>query len=473
MALTAAEQYLLELINRARLDPQAEADRYGVSLNSGLSSGTIDGSSKQVLAPNVRLERAAERHGDWMLDANTFSHTGAGGSTPGDRIEDAGYSFSGNWTWRENLAWTGSTGSINLSRAIEQHHEGLYRSAGHRTNTFAEELREIGIAQVTGKFTYQGNTYNASMLTEKFAKSGSDVFITGVSYTDSDNDNFYSIGEGRSGFWVRADGEKDTSGSAGGYAIDVGSDADMNVSVGIGSRTYATLEIDTTNGNAKLDLVKDRSGDWELQMSQSGDLGTGVADARLLGLDDLHLYGSSKSNKIVGNDGNNHLTGYSGYDKLYGGDGQDRLSGGDDNDRLYGGGHRDKLWGGDRYDQLYGGWGNDDLYGGNHADKLKGDSGNDKLYGQHGRDHLFGGSGADQFIFDHGDDVIYDFEDNVDTLRIDRDLVDDGTTISDVLGTARVVNGGDDLRLYFDGGHSITLRDIDDADILANDMTFI
>ena len=41
MALTAAEQYLLELINRARLDPQAEADRYGVGLNSGLAGGRI------------------------------------------------------------------------------------------------------------------------------------------------------------------------------------------------------------------------------------------------------------------------------------------------------------------------------------------------------------------------------------------------------------------------------------------------
>ncbi len=32
-----AEQYLLELINRARLDPQAEADRFGIDLNENLA----------------------------------------------------------------------------------------------------------------------------------------------------------------------------------------------------------------------------------------------------------------------------------------------------------------------------------------------------------------------------------------------------------------------------------------------------
>ena len=110
MGLSAAEQYLLELINRARLDPQAEANRYGVGLNSGLQSGTIDTQAKQVLAPNAQLEAAALGHSNWMLDADTFSHTGSGGSSPGARMTAAGYDFTGSWTWRENLAWTGSTG---------------------------------------------------------------------------------------------------------------------------------------------------------------------------------------------------------------------------------------------------------------------------------------------------------------------------------------------------------------------------
>ena len=42
MTLSAAEQYLLELINRARLNPAAEAARYGIDLNAGLRLKALD-----------------------------------------------------------------------------------------------------------------------------------------------------------------------------------------------------------------------------------------------------------------------------------------------------------------------------------------------------------------------------------------------------------------------------------------------
>lgn len=57
MTLSAAEQYAIELINRARLDPAAEALRYGVALNAGLSAGTISNDALYVLAPNTELEK--------------------------------------------------------------------------------------------------------------------------------------------------------------------------------------------------------------------------------------------------------------------------------------------------------------------------------------------------------------------------------------------------------------------------------
>ena len=93
MALTAAEQYLLELINRARLDPVAEAARLGVDLNQGLAAGTIRGQAQQVLAHDSRLETSAQDHSAWMLAADVFSHTGAGGSSATQRMQEAGYCF--------------------------------------------------------------------------------------------------------------------------------------------------------------------------------------------------------------------------------------------------------------------------------------------------------------------------------------------------------------------------------------------
>ena len=109
MAFSATEQYMLELVNRARLDPQAEADRYGLNdLSRGLST-TITAEAKQVLAPNDFLRQSSEDHSEWMLDNNVFSHTGAGGSSASQRMQAAGYTLTGAWGTGENLSWTGTT----------------------------------------------------------------------------------------------------------------------------------------------------------------------------------------------------------------------------------------------------------------------------------------------------------------------------------------------------------------------------
>jgi serralysin len=41
-----------------------------------------------------------------------------------------------------------------------------------------------------------GFHWDASMVTENFAKSGTSVFVTGVVYSDFDHNDFYTIGEG-------------------------------------------------------------------------------------------------------------------------------------------------------------------------------------------------------------------------------------------------------------------------------------
>ena len=88
---TDVEQYLVELINRARANPAAEAARFGIDLNEGLPAGTISTAPKPPLAVNPFLTDAARGHSQWMLDHDVFSHTGAGGSTPTQRMQAAGY----------------------------------------------------------------------------------------------------------------------------------------------------------------------------------------------------------------------------------------------------------------------------------------------------------------------------------------------------------------------------------------------
>jgi hypothetical protein len=138
--LTAQEQYMLELVNRARLDPAGEAARYGIGLNDGLSAGTFSADSKQPLASNQYLATAAQNHSQWMLDTDTFSHTGSGGSSPGNRMSAAGYVFSGGWGWGENISWRGTTGTLNLTASVAAQHEGLFESAGHRENMLDDDF---------------------------------------------------------------------------------------------------------------------------------------------------------------------------------------------------------------------------------------------------------------------------------------------------------------------------------------------
>ena len=425
MALSAAEQYLLELINRGRLDPLAEAERYGVDLNEGLAPGTISGDALQILAPNQMLEQAAEIHSAWMLETNTFSHTGVGDSTPGERMESSGYNFTGTWTWRENLAWFGTTGTIDTAIAIEEHYEGLFRSAGHRSNTFAADIREIGIAQVVGEFTYQGATYNTSMLTENFATSGDMLFVSGVAYQDIDNDNFYSIGEGQSGIWIRSGTQSVTTEVAGGYAIGVTADSAVRLVVGQGETTLAQLDLDVSDSNAKLDLVTEENGRQSLYLSSSATLISGLTEVQLLGVADLDLTGTRGTNRLTGNSGDNQLIGGNGKDMLdggagddmlYGGVGKDRQNGGTGNDQLFGGDHADRLDGQDGNDSLIGGDGGDRLFGGRGDDFLNGGAGDDRLEGGRGNDMLYGGAGNDRLDGQHGnnwmdagdgDDVLY------------------------------------------------------------------
>jgi len=409
MSLSIEEQYLLELINQARLDPLAKAASLGIDLNQGLAPGTLSGAAKQVLAPNTLLAQAAETHSDWMLATDTFSHAGAGGSSAGDRIAAAGYTFSGAWTWGENLAWFGTTGTVDLAAAAVTHDEGLFLSAGHRVNLLADAYREIGIAQVEGAFTHtNGITYNASMLTEKFAKSGMEVFLTGVAYSDTDADGAYSIGEGAAGLSFEVGGQSTLSAAAGGYALAFSPSAGTEVRI-TGQGLDAWVSVDTSGGNAKLDVV-DLT--WVLA-SADLTLVSGLADARLLGVADLGLSGSAANNRLVGNKGDNQMSGGVGDDVLTGGAGADTLDGGTGQDTASyaeaASGVFVRLWSGEGLSGEATGdvlTDIENLRGSDHADTLVGDGGANELHGGAGDDALWAGDGDDTLMGGPGADQL-------------------------------------------------------------------
>ncbi len=306
--LDGQEQYFLELVNRARLDPASEAARQNIDLNRDLAAGTITPDAKQPLASNALVQLAAKDHSIWMLDDDVFDHTGQNGSDPGDRILAAGYEFEGNWTWGENLALWSSTGMVNPDQAIVAHHNGLYASEGHRKNMFETMFRETGVAQELGTFTQLGEDYAASVLTHKFATTGTDFFLTGVVYSDTDGDLFYSIGEGQGDAVISVGESRVSTGVAGGYSLAVADAASTNVTLAHNTTTI-DLTVSIGGSNLKLDLV-----DGVVVTSGDTILGDGGTDLRIVGGFDASVAGNAANNNIHVGRGDNVINGSAGHD---------------------------------------------------------------------------------------------------------------------------------------------------------------
>ncbi|AEY87603.1 SCP-like extracellular [Streptomyces hygroscopicus subsp. jinggangensis 5008] len=88
----------------------------------------------QPLTLNSTLTKAAQAHSDDMAAHQNMSHTGSDGSSPGDRITRAGYTWS---SYGENVAYGYST--------ADQVMAGWMSSPGHRANILNCGFKEIGV----------------------------------------------------------------------------------------------------------------------------------------------------------------------------------------------------------------------------------------------------------------------------------------------------------------------------------------
>jgi serralysin len=448
--MSAYEQLVLELINRARLDPGAEAARLGIDLNQGLEPGTLSNTTRAPLAGNPLLVDAARSHSAWMNAADIFSHTGSGKSTPWQRMEAAGYNYT---SAGENISWNGTTGTLNHLAATVINHDGLFRSAGHRLNILNADFREVGIGDNAGQFTTGGVTYNSLMLTQNFGRSGANLFITGVAYNDLDGDKFYDVGEGRGGVSVRISQGGSTVATtatqgAGGYAQGVANGTyDVTFSSG-GLAAPVTAAVVMQGVNVKIDLL----GTGEIHTSATTTLKSGATALKLLGLEPLNGTGNAANNIIWGNKAANVLNGLAGADTMRGGLGNDtyyvdnagdkviELSG-QGTDRVIAtvshvlAGYVENLTlggttaingtGNGLNNIIVGNAADNTLSGGAGNDTLSGAAGNDRLNGGTGNDTLTGGLGLDAFLFNTAlnaatnRDIIKDFVRADDTIQLE------------------------------------------------------
>lgn len=253
---TNFEQWALERINASRANPGKAAGDFGVALNQGLPPGTISSSPKPPLAFNPRLIDAARGHSGWMLATQKFSHTGRGGSTPKVRVAGAGYVLTGTWSCAENIGWSGTTGPFNPEQHLRNVLRELFRSPGHRVNTLAENLDEIGIGIFTGRMM----DFNSVMVTEKYAGNSARMkpLLLGVVFNDINGNGMYDPGEGIEGvtLFLNNGAYFAVSSASGGFAIPLhGLDGRATlIATGEGVPGFVVRNVNLKDHNIKVDL---------------------------------------------------------------------------------------------------------------------------------------------------------------------------------------------------------------------------
>jgi hypothetical protein len=256
------EQLALERINRARLRPGLEAAAAGIAINEGLTPpATLSVLPKQAVAMNPILRQTAVSHSRDMLNRNYFDHNDPGGSSPFDRMRLAGFAFV---TAGENLAWRGTTATLDPVNTVEMQHDDLFIDAvvpgrGHRLVMLDARFREVGIGIVRGSFRREDGTVftDSIMQTQDFGTSATDgIFVLGVVYNDANRNGQFDYGEGSANSPVTLNDMEESTNNGGGYSFRVTGSG--NFTLRFASGQTRDFDIQPGDANIKVDLVDGR-----------------------------------------------------------------------------------------------------------------------------------------------------------------------------------------------------------------------
>lgn len=213
---TSQEQYMLQVLNLVRTNPQAAVsyleqnitpdvsatiNYYGVDLQQTLQE--ISSMSPQPpLAWNQDLANAAQAHSQDMVTNGFQSHTGSDGSTPPSRIQAAGYTNSTRSG--ENI--------YAYATSVDQAMEAFLidwgvSDAGHRANILEpgvsqdDAYRDVGISILNSNNSAVG----PEVITQDFgAQQGEQAQLVGVVYNGPQGNTLYQPGEGTANVQISA-----------------------------------------------------------------------------------------------------------------------------------------------------------------------------------------------------------------------------------------------------------------------------
>jgi hypothetical protein len=291
---TSQEQYMLELLNRMRLNPAAELGKLTTSLSNPARSADPDVDAAlvyfrtqgtllaqqwaslvpaQPLAWSDKLYTAAEGHDNAMIQGDVQSHQVTSVNEPdlGARANNAGYTGWSNLA--ENIfAFAKSVFHAHAGFAIDWGGDptdasstGIQDPPGHRDDMMDAIYSEVGI-RILNPGNVPGHDVGPMVVTQDFGRrfGQGQPFLLGVVYGDTSHNNFYDPGEGFGGVTITAVANNGfgsqyitTSLSAGGWQMQVPSGTYAVTFSGAGFGAAVTYHnVVVTAENEKLDAIK-------------------------------------------------------------------------------------------------------------------------------------------------------------------------------------------------------------------------
>jgi uncharacterized protein YkwD len=251
--MTDDEQLVVELINRARANPQAEVQRllnYATVGHPTMISDVVyafeDFSVDRTalvsqfagipalppVAPNAQLNTAARAHSQWMLsearqehDQTLIANDGVGGIA--DRILATGYpaAFVGENIYAYGFGTYYSHAGFEVDWGLASEGPvvgGMQSPPGHRNNIHSTIFREVGSGVVFGSNSKADRDVGPQLGTQEYGLRQSAVpLVTGVCYHDLNGNAFYDVGEGIGGLTISVDDANfyTVTSNAGGYSL--------------------------------------------------------------------------------------------------------------------------------------------------------------------------------------------------------------------------------------------------------------
>lgn len=116
--------------------PQVAVSQTPSQTFTSMLNGVRSGAGAGALSYDGRLGVAANRHANDMVANNFFDHTGSDGSSVGQRVTDAGYSWN---LVGENIA----RGQVDEQAVLD----AWMNSSGHRANNLNPNFEDFALAK--------------------------------------------------------------------------------------------------------------------------------------------------------------------------------------------------------------------------------------------------------------------------------------------------------------------------------------